>query len=271
MTFRLIEIFTLFWTFFKKIFYTGSLVAGTTTCATNACGMADAPTCCVENPCDGSCPHKCKASAAPQKSVTDANCKECNTGLGNWPCDTAINCVCADFVAPPIAKCNSLTSASTPSLADVCGPSSAYTGALVGTGTADCAGETCTYTDRTTCCAQKPCTGSCAYKCTVASDQRLSGGTQPEGTVDDAKCKECKTVGSSSWPCTPTGSTTNCVCAVAEPCTSSCSGSCGAHPYLYPHPRSTCNDAGVTNDKCNACKASQLWPCNSPGCCVCWG
>jgi len=250
--------------------YSGLIAdASTTYCAADVCSTSDAPTCCAEVPCTASCPYKCRAAAHPPGGSTDATCKECKNNAAAWPCNNPKNCVCRDPI--PKAKCSSLTTSSTPTLADVCAGQS-YTGELLGTGAGECADEICTYSDASTCCVEKVCDATCAYKCGVATDQRSSGGVEPQGGVHDGighgGCLECKST-LNEWPC----DTLSCICKPARPCTSDCSGSCGAAPYQYPHPAATCdqNPDDVSNSACNLCKANNGYPCNKPGCCVCWG
>jgi hypothetical protein len=69
------------------------------------------------------------------------------------------------------AKCNTITSGSTPTLSTVCGVGGSYTGALItAAATTKCAGSTCGAVDRETCCAISSGTNEAAIGCTTGSD-----------------------------------------------------------------------------------------------------
>jgi len=141
--------------------YTGALIgaAATTDCADVACAELDASVCCVRNPAA-----KCDTVTISSNPTLTDTCTgvmytgaligaSAATGCAEVACALSDASVCCE--RNPAAKCNTLTGASTPTLAATCTGAS-YTGALIGAAaTTDCAGLACAISDKATCCEVK--------------------------------------------------------------------------------------------------------------------
>ena len=85
--------------------------------------------------------------------IATASTTNCAGGVGGVACSSSDASVCCVSTAPANAKCSSLTSSSSPTLASVCTGGS-YSGALKsGASGIECGGTACASSDAATCCA----------------------------------------------------------------------------------------------------------------------
>ena len=156
--------------------YTGSLIeaATSTYCAGTACATSDASSCCqVKASCDtitlSSTPtlaETCTSASGSTGALIGTNSDI--TYCARSTCATSDNDICC----VKNALCDTITTGSTPTLAETCTSASGSTGALIGaSGWTYCAGTTCATSD-TNCCVQS------------SGDQGSGdqgGGSQPPG------------------------------------------------------------------------------------------